>query len=229
MHSRRNGSPTPAHGLAPVAGLLKDRAYGELKRRIVSGDYSPGSFLSERQLADDLGMSKTPVKAALERLEHEGFIAVSPQQGIVVRSLTLNEIADHYEIRIALESFTLRTLAGRLTAPQQVELRNNLALQKRILAKPTVEACVEIDAEFHLLFPAFLGNGEILRVMNQLHDKMGFVLTAVFRSHPGRFETSYAEHVAIADAVVAGDGAKAARLIEAHLTYGKSLILTRGR
>src|SRR5690349_20231147 len=78
------------------ASLLKDEAYESIKQRLLNNDYPPGSFLSERQLAGGLGMSKTPVKAALERLESEGFITVSPQQGIVVRELSVREIADQY-------------------------------------------------------------------------------------------------------------------------------------
>ena len=77
-------------------------------------------------------MSKTPVKAALERLEVEGFITVSPQQGIVVRELSVHEIADLYEIRAALESYTLRAIAGRLTAEQVRRLRANLKAQEAI-------------------------------------------------------------------------------------------------
>src|SRR5437899_8390145 len=108
-------SPSLTNGHGPVRALLKDRAYDRIKVRLLNDDYPPGSFLSERQLAENLGMSKTPVKAALERLESEGFISVSPQQGIVVRELSVHEIADQYEIRAALESYTVRALAGRLT------------------------------------------------------------------------------------------------------------------
>src|ERR1700742_2672191 len=82
--------------------LMKERAYDSLKQLILTETFEPGAFLSERQLAVRLKMSKTPVKAALERLESEGFIAVSPQQGIVVQDLTLEEIADHFEVREAL-------------------------------------------------------------------------------------------------------------------------------
>ena len=63
-------------------------------------------------------MSKTPVKAALERLESEGFITISPQRGVVVRQFAIHEIADQYEMRVALETYTVRTLAGRLSAEQ---------------------------------------------------------------------------------------------------------------
>lgn len=207
-------------------GLMKERAYEELKRRLLNDDYPPGSFLSERQLAEKLGMSKTPVKAALERLEAEGFISVSPQQGIVVRELSVHEIADQYEIRAALESYTLRTLAGRLTADQAARVRANLTAQARLRGTRDVAKGVELDAEFHTQFVEFLGNREILRAVGQLREKMQRVVTQVFRISPGRIEASYDEHTAIAAAVIGGDGARAAELIVSHLDRGKRLILS---
>src|SRR5262245_64625446 len=127
-----NQRTTRTNGHVPARSFLKDRAYEGIKQRLLNSDYPPGSFLSERQLAESLGMSKTPVKAALERLESEGFITVSPQQGIVVRELSVGEIADQYEIRAALESYTLRTLAGRLTVDQVAQVRANLKAQARL-------------------------------------------------------------------------------------------------
>ena len=90
---------------ASARGLLKERAYDEIKRMVLTGELNPGTFLAERQLAARLGMSKTPVRSALERLESEGFIRISPQQGAIIRDLSLDEITDQYEIRTALETF----------------------------------------------------------------------------------------------------------------------------
>ena len=70
--------------------LLKDQAYRTLKQMLLDGVYLPGTFLSERQLVDALGMSKTPIRTALERLEHDGFVSISPQQGIIVCELVSN-------------------------------------------------------------------------------------------------------------------------------------------
>jgi DNA-binding GntR family transcriptional regulator len=224
MSTRNAATPVNGHGAA--RGLLKERAYQEIKRRVLSGAYAPGSFLAERQLAEQLGMSKTPVKAALERLEHEGFITVSPQQGIVVRELVLREIADQYEIRAALETFTVRAVAGKLTPERAARLRANLKAQERIRGKGEVVRAVELDAEFHALFAEFLGNQEILRVTLQLREKMQRVITAVFQLNPGRIDSSYDEHRAIAEAVIRGDGAEAARLAERHLEIGKRFLLS---
>src|SRR5262245_61900280 len=218
-----NGHTTPR-------GLLKERAYEEIKRRLLNNDYPPRSFLAERQLAEQLGMSKTPVKAALERLEYEGFITVSPQQGIVVRDLAVDEIADQYEIRAALETYTVRAVAGRLPAEPVSRLKANLKAQERIRGKGDVRRGVELDAGFHAFFAECLGNQQILRVMVQLRERMQRVITTVFQLNPGRIDSSYDEHRAIADAVIAGNGPDAARLVEWHLEVGKQLLLTpRGR
>jgi DNA-binding GntR family transcriptional regulator len=223
LGSRRSA---PTNGHAAPRSFLKDRAYELIKQRLLNDDYPPGSFLSERQLAENLRMSKTPVKAALERLEAEGFITVSPQQGIVVRELSVGEIADQYEIRAALESYTLRTLAGRLTPDQVARVRANLAAHAGLRGSGDVAKGVELDAGFHAQFVEFLGNGEILRVIVQLREKMQRVVTQVFRLCPSRIDTSYEEHAAIAAAVIDGDGGRAAELIGRHLELGKRLILS---
>ncbi len=208
-----------------VEALLKTRAYDELRSRILNNDLPSGSFLAERQLAKELGMSKTPVKAALERLQQEGFVAISPQQGIVVRDLTVQEIADQYELCEALESFILRTLAGRLTDSQVARLRSNLSAQDAIRRGHDVLQWVVLNTEFHLLFPDFLGNEEIRRILGQVRDRMQRILTRVFHLDSARIDSSYQEHLAIADAVIEGDGPRAAQLAAAHLQTGRQLIL----
>ena len=119
------------------AASLKQRAYVELKDRIVTGALPPGTLLSERQLARSLKMSKTPVHAALERLEGDGLVTVAAQQGIIVRSLAPQDVADHYEIREALESFVVGRLAGRLTAEQASRLQRNLGENRRAVEAAT--------------------------------------------------------------------------------------------
>src|SRR5262245_24079143 len=227
MATRRGPrSPAQANGHTPPRSLLKDHAYERIKSRLLNNDYPPGTFLSERQLAGNLGMSKTPVKGALERLESEGFISVSPQQGIVVRELSVHEIADQYEIRGVLESYALRSLAGRLAPDQVARVRANLEAQARLRGSGEVARGVELDAAFHVQFVEFLGNGEILRVIVQLREKMQRVITQVFRLCPGRLDTSYDEHAAIAAAVIDGDGPRAAELLVRQLELGKRLILS---
>jgi len=215
-------------GLAP-RHLLKDRAYVELKDRILRGDFEPGTFLSERQIASWLAMSKTPIRAALEKLESEGFVTTSPQQGVLVRELSIHEIADQFEIRAALETFVARNVAGRVTAEQRVQLEDNLRAQKAALRDGAIRDTVQLDADFHILFCRFLGNREILKVMEQLRERIHRVILRVDTQNPDRLPASYTEHRAIADAVLRGDGAAAARAIEEHLEFGKQYLLSPRR
>jgi DNA-binding GntR family transcriptional regulator len=84
---------------------------------------------------------------------------------------------------------------------------------------------VALNTEFHMQFPEFLGNEEIRRILGQLRDRMQRILTRVFHLDPARIDSSYQEHVAIAEAVISGDGLRAAHLAAAHLQTGRQLIL----
>ncbi|MCA9121705.1 MAG: GntR family transcriptional regulator [Planctomycetaceae bacterium] len=214
---------------ATTKSLLKDRAYAELKRLILNTTFSPGDFLSERQLAERLTMSKTPVKAALQRLESEGFIAVSPQQGIVVRELSIHEIADQFEIRLALESHVLRMVAGKLTDDEGTRLTNNLAQQRSMVATHDYSQAVQLDTEFHMMICEFHGNREFMRVMLQLRERMHRVIARVLEQDRDRNAASVEEHAAIAEAILAGDADRAAGCLKEHLEYGKQFLLTPRR
>ena len=209
--------------------LMKDRAYADIKQLILNETVGPGEFLSERQLAARLQMSKTPIKSALERLEAEGFIGVSPQQGIVVHDLSLEEIADQFEIREVLEPYVVRQLAGRLTPPQVERLSVNLRRQEEAARSGDVRTNVWLDAEFHLLWCEFLGNTEILSTMQRLRDRIHRVVTRVSTRKPERMTDGWHEHRQVAEAVLSGDGDLAAERMRHHLTYGKQYLLAPRR
>jgi DNA-binding GntR family transcriptional regulator len=116
-----------------------------------------------------------------------------------------------------------------LTAEQVEQLQANLVAQERIIRSRDVHAAVAVDTEFHRLFAVFLGNQEILKLMASLRDRTQRLITKVFQLNPGRMASAHAEHVAIAEAVIAGDGNTAAKLIEAHLEKGKQLLLSPRR
>ena len=214
-----NGSPRSSPS-DDAAVSLKQRAYAELKERILSGALAPGTLLSERQLARSLKMSKTPVHAALERLQGDGLVTVAAQQGIVVRAISPQEIADHFEIREALETFVVARLAGRLTPEQASRLRRNLREHRRAVKRGDVAANIRLDSEFHMLLCEFHGNAEIARAMSQIRDKIHGVIHHISTRFPERTEDSLSEHEAIAAAVLAGDGPSAAERIATHLRNG---------
>jgi DNA-binding GntR family transcriptional regulator len=220
---------TGTAGETEKRSLMKDRAYADIKRLILNGTVGPGEFLSERQLAARLQMSKTPIKSALERLEAEGFIGVSPQQGIVVHDLSLEEIADQFEIREILEPYVVRQLAGRLTPLQVERMSANLLEQEASIQGGDVQQNVRLDADFHLLWCEFLGNSEILATMQRLRDRIHRVVSRVSTRNPRRMSDGGDEHRQIAEAVLAGDGDLAAERMRHHLSYGKQFLLAPRR
>src|SRR5262249_6739603 len=160
------------------------------------------------------GMSTTPVRSALQRLEVEGLLSISPQQGAVVRDFSFREITELYEIRMALEPFVARQIAGRLTRAQVECVNANLEAQRQNLTRRDIEVCVRLDEDFHTLFSEFLDDREICRVMASLRDKTHRVFRRVFSFNPGRMEGSYQEHLVIAETIIRGDADLAARRVE---------------
>ena len=206
--------------------LLKDKAYLTLKQQILEDRYPPGSALAERRLAEELGMSKTPVKAALERLELEGYITIAPQQFVRVRELELADISEQYEVRTALETYIVRRLAGQMSDEHKQRLLDNLKRQHELLSPDApIGDRVAADAAFHMLLAEVLGNQSIFRIMSDLQDRIYRVIMRVFRRTPERYAASVEEHQRIADAVLAGESEKAAKLVSDHLHHGHSISL----
>ena len=165
---------------------LKTSAYDWLRSRILGGEMKPGAFLSERRLATEMGMSKTPVHAALERLEVEGLITVSPQLGVLVREFTVDDMVNHFEVREGLEPLVVGRLAGRLDKDQVKQLKANLTGLQRGAKKQDLDEVVKLDTEFHLMLCEFHGNDEITRTMQHLRDKAHQTILRLNRKHVDR-------------------------------------------
>jgi GntR family transcriptional regulator, rspAB operon transcriptional repressor len=207
--------------------LLKDQAYARLKELITTGEVPSGTFFSEKRLSSLLGMSKTPIRAALERLEAEGFVTTSARQGAVVRGLSLKEVVDLFDLRFALETFVVRHLALRLTEPQARRLRENLEAQLLCAETGDVNRYTQLDTDFHAAICECSGNQEIVRIMWHLRDKLYLVILNVMRQKPSRMETSTEEHSKVLDELVEGNGERAAAAMLRHLEYGKQFLISR--
>jgi DNA-binding GntR family transcriptional regulator len=206
------------------ATALKQKAYAALRERILTGDIQAGEFLSERRLAVELGMSKTPVHAALERLEVEGLITVAPQRGAMVRQSTLDEALDSLELRLALERHIVRLLAGRLSGADLAELRRALQRQSECVRNEDMAGYSALDADYHLLLAELTGNREIIRVMAGLRSKVFGAAARVLRLYPPRLEAGFAEHAALVDALEQADEKRALEIMEAHIDWARKVM-----
>lgn len=211
MDKKKHSDSTP---------LLKDIAYNEIKERILDERFEPGGFLSERELIDLLQMSKTPIKSALTKLESEGFLTVSSKQGIFIHDLALDRIIDIYDLRTALETFTVSAVIGRLTADQSKELLENLNRTKEIVDRLDVKAFAEADHEFHLLICKYAGNGEIYRVLLNYQDHLLRITLRHLRKDPRRMIHFYEDHVQIYEALSQAN-AQCIAYMKEHLQHSK--------
>lgn len=203
---------------------LATRAYEELKPLFQDGTYAPGAFLTEGELARRLRMSKTPVRTALVRLELEGFVTVSPQQGIVVREPSVHETFDLLDIREALETFVARRLAKSITPEQEKSLRANLEAQGRAARSRDNAAATALDTEFHTMLCRFLDNDEITNVMLRLRDKLHRIILRIQTRVPDRMVESWHEHEAIAEAILQGKPDLAAQRVLQHLEWARRFL-----
>lgn len=205
--------------------LLKDQAYHAIKKGILKEIFKPGHFLSEKQLIDYLGMSKTPIKSAVDRLEAEGFLAVSPKQGILVKELSLEKVANLFDLRMALEMFVAEQLSGTLTEAQCVRIDVNLAQQLEHARAGDDEQFTYADAEFHMLLCEFSGNEEIVQVMRNNQDHLHRFALRVLKRVPNRMEQAYRDHQQMVEAMKQGRAEETVRLVREHLQFGKGTLL----
>lgn len=205
--------------------LLKDKAYRKILERIQDSTFPPGSLLSERQLTSMLEMSKTPIKAALERLEQQGFVSVAPQQGVIVRELSIKEITDHFELRRALESYVVKTVTGKLSDVHRKAIEQNLSRQRTAASKNAVGEFIKLDADFHVLLCRVLGNDAVIDCLMQQHGRMRRVIAQVMSKSEGRLDDAAREHQDIFNAVKGNKPDTSVKLLERHLDFGRQCLL----
>lgn len=210
--------------LQKPAELLKEKAYRLIHEAILNETFQPGQFLSERRLIDFLGMSKTPIKSALDRLEAEGFVQVSPKQGIIVKELSHDKVRDIFELRTALELFICEQIAGRLKPDEIGQLERNLEEQKRAAEEGDETGFTRADSDFHLLLSRFSGNAEVHAVMTMYQAHLYRFALRVIRRVPNRMGSSYEDHRNIVSALIGGDLALSQRLVREHLAFGKNVL-----
>lgn len=206
---------------------LKENAYIELKRLIMENELHPGQFLSERALTERLNMSRTPIRSALERLEAEGFVKQSPQQGVLVLETSIKKAMDIYDLRIALESHIVGKLAETEFSVQDIAwFEHNLELQKLNLEKMDQVQFTALDSEYHRKLSEVYGNLEIIQTIEKIQSRLYQIALTVLRKDLNRIQIAYLDHRNIFDFIVANNKAQAVELIVNHLEYGKLILIS---
>lgn len=195
-----------------------ERVYVHVKQGVLERRYEGGTLLTEGELADAAGVSRTPVREALLRLEAEGLIRLYPKKGALVLPVSAQEIADVVETRLLVEEHAVRKAVP--APPGLIErLEALLARQKEQAAAGDLTAASVTDRCFHAEIVRSGGNEILSRLYDQLRDRQLRMGVAVMHSHPDRITKSLSEHQEILEALRSGDPEAAAGVVNRHVGW----------
>ena len=205
-----------------TAPALVDQVHRALLDAIGKGTLAPGERITQEDIARRLAVSRQPVLQALRLLKQEGLVRDAPGRGLLVAPLDAGEVQRLYEVRGALD-----VLAARLAAQRRAVIDARLIERgRRSMRGRSVDAMIDADMAFHQAVYAASGNPLIAQSAEphwrHLRRAMGAVLSADTQR-----DTLWDEHAAIAEAIAAGDAARAARLSEAHCTQASRMLVER--
>lgn len=190
---------------------LKNHAYQILKERLINCIYEPGSFLNEAQLAANLGLSRTPVREAINRLESEGFVKVMPKKGIYVTDIQLSDVLQIFQARIEIEPVALRMAAPHLPMDELLKFREVFTQDF-----PDVRNGFRLDTAMHLFIIEYCGNRYIIDMMHKVFDNNTKVVIAskqnLVQIHDARLE-----HLDIINSLIDRQFEKAEDLMRVHI------------
>jgi len=194
-----------------------EAVYRKLLHMIFSKQLKPGQRLPEVLLAEQLEVSRTPVREALRRLANEGLVVVMPNVGASVVTPTRAEMLDTYEVRNALECLAIRKAAGRITPVQLARLEEKIEEEAGVFAERDLEAYIEVNNAFHRIIAEASGNLVLADTIENYLART-FVYMVFFESFFD-FDTnpSLEEHRAILEALRARDGEETVRLMNHHI------------
>lgn len=192
---------SPESSTPKTRGRFTDEAYRTIKARILQNRWPAGHLALEQELASDLGMSRTPIREALIRLEKEGLVEVRPRHGMRVLGVSARDMTEIYEILTALESMAAEFVARRgLDREQLGSLRAAVRDMDKALARDDLDAWAVADERFHKLLVDYCGNCRLKRLVDGCFDQAhrARMLTLRLRPKPTR---SNDDHRATLDAI----------------------------
>lgn len=205
---------------------LSDKVFEQLENEILTGELAPGTALSENKVSARLGVSRTPVREALQRLVQEGLARNETGRGTVVLGVTEQDLLDVYEIRIRIEGLAARYAAQGITDEQIAQLRELVELQEFYAAKGDSERMRDLDSRFHAMIYRFCTSRILTDTLTSLHHRIERFRRLSMEA-PERAERMTAEHRSILEALAAHDAGNAEKLLIEHITNARdALVIT---
>ena len=195
----------------------KEQAYFQIKEKIIKGDFREKGYTSENKLVAEMGMSRTPIREALHRLQSEGFVKILPKQGILIQEPSIRETNDYYELRLAIETFAIRKLKGLIVEADYAKLKDIIRCQKEVYELKDYETWMQYDIAFHGHLLDIVGNRLFCQLMLNIRERLS---SDIFKRKE-LFQDGIYEHEEILEALMQCDYELAEQKLYAHILGGK--------
>ncbi len=202
---------------------LREKIVDTIREAIVNGVLGPDTKISEPELAERFGISRTPIREALRQLESEGFITVVPRKGAVVSRLSKKDVEDFYELKGILEGYAARRSVARVTEEDiahMEQLNQELEIKSK---KGDLRRAYQLHNEFHDIFLRLGGNDKLYAIVQGLVKQ--FQRFRMSLSVPGKIEGSIAQHREIIEAFRNRDVERVEKLVRDQAVYGMTVLL----
>lgn len=203
---------------------LREIVFETLREAIINQVLKPNERLMETQLAEELGVSRTPVREAIRKLELEGFVIMVPRRGVYVAGISMKDIYEVFEVRGALEALAASLAAERITEEELEEMERRLVKEAEETEANNLENIVEIDTSFHALLYKAARNERLINFVNNLQEQLHRFRSASL-AHPGRSKTALEEHRKIVEALAERNGKLVEQLAREHIENAEQAML----
>jgi DNA-binding GntR family transcriptional regulator len=190
---------------------LRDVVFNSLRAAILKGELAPGERLMEKQLADRMGVSRTPIREAIRKLELEGLVVMVPRKGAEVARITEKDLKNVLEVRCALEELAVTLACEKITNDELKHLKATISEFSKAVIKEDVEKIVEKDVEFHDIIFNATGNDKLIQILNNLREQIYRYRVEYIRKS-GNHQALVKEHEEIV-AAIEGKNINAARQV----------------
>lgn len=203
---------------------LREIVFETIREAIISGHLKPGERLMEVQLAEELGVSRTPVREAIRKLELEGFLVMVPRKGAYVAGISLKDIADVFEIRASMESLAAGLAAERITEEELEKLERILVSVAESADQNDLDGIVNTDTDFHDIIYRASRNERLIQIISNLREQIQrFRATSL--TFPGRMKVAVEEHRKLVEAISERNVALAQALAQEHVENAENSML----
>ena len=215
--------------LGPLQALQERKSLGEhvfesLKHSIVRGKISPGEWLVESHIAETLGISRTPVREAIHKLEREGLIERQPRGGFTVLGFKRDDIEETFGIRSVLEGYAARLAAVKHSAQELKDLENKIDEFQNALDRKNMDLLPTINTEFHDLLYSLSKSPKLINMINHLRDQIYRYRQMILKER--KFATtSNQDHKKMIKYIRRRDAEGAERLVREHILRGQEMAL----